>query len=442
MLFLFQERSAQMLTTDKINELIGVTESFHASYKLTEILKDKERRNDLFQAFLEVETDLTFDWFTDYFQEEHSDRKGKKQDFTPDGIVTLASALLGETTSNADICAGTGGLAIKRYASNPNASFHCEEFSDRAIPFLLFNLAIRNVDAVVCHGDSLTRDFKAIYKLSSTEEFSDIQAMETIDEFKTQTVIMNPPYSMAWNPGKEYLEQDRFKPYGALAPKSKSDYAFLLQGLHQLEDNGKMAIILPHGVLFRGAAEGTIRENIIDLNLLDAVIGLPEKAFFNTDIPTVILVLKKNRTNRDILFIDASKEFTKVKSHNVVESQHINKTLEVYRDRKKVDKFSHVATFSELKENDFNLNIPRYVDTFEPEPVVPLDEIIKDMKEIDIQIKQNEQELAIMMSELVGTTPEADAEIKRFTSYFSERVGVKKARTRKDVTRGEQLTLL
>lgn len=431
-----------MLTIDKINELIGVEESFHASYKLAETLKDKNQRNDLFESFLAIERDLSSDWFTEYYQSEHSERKGKKQDFTPDGIVALASHLLGETKSNADICAGTGGLTIKRHASNKNASFYCEEFSDRAIPFLLFNLAIRNVDAIVCHGDSLTRKFNAIYKLEKTNRFSSIEEVEALEEFKAQTVIMNPPYSMPWNPSKDYLGQERFKPYGALAPKSRSDYAFLLQGLHQLDVDGKMAIILPHGVLFRGAAEGTIRKKIIESNLLDAVIGLPEKAFYNTDIPTVILILKKNRANEDVLFIDASKEFTKERSHNVVEQEHVEKTLEVYREREGKDKFSYVASFDEIVDNDYNLNIPRYVDTFEPEPVVPLDKIMEEMREIDIAIQQSNQKLAIMMSELVGTTPQMDMEIKRFVSYFTERVSPKKTRKHKDVTRGEQLSLL
>lgn len=431
-----------MLTTDKINELIGVDESFHASYKLAEIIGDKKQRNDLFESFLETEQDLTFDWFSEYFQAEHSDRKGKKQDFTPDGIVTLASSLLGGTNSNADICAGTGGLTIKRYASNNDAEFYCEEFSDRAIPFLLFNLAIRNVDAIVRHGDSLTRNFKAIYKLNKAEKFSDIEETKESRDFKAQTVIMNPPYSMEWKPEKDWIEQERFKPYEALAPKSKSDYAFLLQGLHQLDTNGKMAIILPHGVLFRGAAEGTIRKNIIESNLLDAVIGLPEKAFYNTDIPTVILIFKKNRTNTDILFIDASKEFTKQRSNNVIEQQHIEKALETYNDRKVVDKFSHVADLSEIEENDFNLNIPRYVDTFEEEPVVPLDQIMDEMLKTETEIKRTEREIASMMLELRGTTPQADAELKRFVEFFAEQTGVRKRKPRKDATRGEQLELL
>lgn len=431
-----------MLTIDKINELIGVEESFHASYKLTEILGDKEQRNKLFESFLEVEKDLSFDWFTEYFQLEHSDRKGKKQDFTPDSIVTLASSLLGETDSNADICAGTGGLTIKRYASNSNAEFHCEEFSDRAIPFLLFNLAIRNVDATVCHGDSLTRDFKAIYRLTKTNKFSGIEMLKEPNEFMAQTVIMNPPYSMAWQPEKDWIEQERFKSFGALAPKSKSDYAFLLQGLSQLDENGKMAIILPHGVLFRGAAEGTIRKRIIEENLLDAVIGLPEKAFYNTDIPTVILILKKNRPNKKILFIDASKEFTKQRSHNVIELHHIEKMLETYENRQVIEKFSYAADLSEIEENEFNLNIPRYVDTYEPAPVIPLDQIIEEMREIDSEIVRHEREIASMMFDMRGTTAQADAEFRRFREYFADRVGFNKMRTRKDVTRGEQMKLL
>lgn len=429
------------LTINRINELLNVEESFHASYQLTDIMKDKTKREKLFELFLNEEKDLSFDWFTEYFQAEHSDRKGKKQDFTPDGIVTLASELLGSTNSNVDICAGTGGLTIKRYASNPNADFYCEEFSDRAMPFLLFNLAIRNVNAIICHGDSLTRDFKAVYQLTKTGTFSDIQVIDEAPMFNAQTVIMNPPYSLPWNPNKEYLEQERFKPFEALAPKSKSDYAFLLQGLHQLDSDGTMAIILPHGVLFRGASEGTIRSKLIELNLLDAVIGLPEKAFYNTDIPIVILILKKNRMDKNILFIDASKEFTKQAKHNVIEERHITKIVGTYQARRDVEKFAHVTTLEELKENEFNLNIPRYVDTWEPEPIDSLETIMEEMMETDRMIAESQQSLAVMMLELVGTTPQADREIKQFAEFFSNRVNPTK-KPRKDVTQEGQMTLL
>lgn len=138
-----------MLSVETINNLIGIDESYKAPIKLQTILNDSNMRENLFNKFLEKETDLSFDWFADYFQEEHSDRKNKKQDFTPDGIVKLISSLLGKFNINVDICAGTGGLTIKRWSANHNGKFYCEEFSDRAMPFLLFNLMIRNMNAIV-----------------------------------------------------------------------------------------------------------------------------------------------------------------------------------------------------------------------------------------------------------------------------------------------------
>lgn len=426
-----------MLTIDKINELLEIKESFHASYKLCDILKNQEERENLFFAFLQEEQDLSFDWFTEYFQEEHSDRKGKKQDFTPDGIIKVASGVLGVTKSNADLCAGTGGLTIKRWSENPEAFFYCEEFSDRAVPFLIFNLAIRNVDAVICHGDSLTRDFKAVYKLTRAERYSTVEELEIAPEFKAETVIMNPPYSMPWKPEKEYLGQERFKEFEVLAPKSKSDYAFLLTGLDMLDENGTMSIILPHGVLFRGSAEGSIRKRLIEMNTLDAVIGMPDKAFLATDIPTAILVLRKHRTTTDILFIDAATECTKRGKQNVVEQHHVDRILHTVKERQSVDKFSKVVSLEEIKANDFNLNIPRYVDTFEPEEVPSLAEIVSDLKEVDAKIEKSYQELATMMQELVASDSKTQKELDDFTRYFTERANQYRPRKR-----GEQLSLL
>lgn len=427
-----------MLSVETINQIIGVDESFLAPIELQKILNDNVKRTGMFREFLKHESDLSFDWFTDYFQEEHSDRKNKKQDFTPDGIVKLVSSLLGNKfVINADICAGTGGLTIKRWSANPDGKFYCEEFSDRAVPFLLFNLMIRNVDAVVFHGDSLSRKAKHIYKLSKSSKFSDLEEVSSLAvKDKADTVIMNPPYSLKWEPQKEMLEEPRFRDFKVLAPRSKADYAFILTGLDDLTDNGTMAIILPHGVLFRGNTEGKIRQKMIDHNYLDAVIGLPEKVFLNTDIPTVVLVLKKQRQTRDVLFIDASKEFTKDKAHNRIEDKHIIKILNAYHKCENVDKFAHVATLDEIKENDYNLNIPRYVDTFEPEPVKPLNKIVTEMKELDKEIEHNAQELGIMLQELHGTNPEADREIKEFTQYWVDKYGVSKPQ------RKEQLSLL
>lgn len=405
-----------------INNLLDIEESFHASYRIMELLNDRKQLEETFEKFLEHETDLSFDWFTEYFQSEHSDRKGKKQDFTPDGIIKVASGVLGHSDSNADICAGTGGLTIKRYAENPNTFFYCEEYSDRALPFLLFNLAIRNVDSLVVHGDSLTRETKAIYKLVKSEKYSLIELDTEIPEGMYGTVIMNPPYSLSWEPEATWINQPRFADYGALAPRSKADYAFLLQGLSFLSEYGTMSIVLPHGVLFRGGAEGTIRQALIKNNLIDAIIGLPEKAFFNTDIPTCLLILKKNRENNDILFIDASKEFTKVKSNNMLDQSHVEKILSVYSHRLVVDKFSFKATIQDIQDNDFNLNIPRYVDTYVEEPVTPLSEIISELESLDSEIAENQKAFSGMLNNLVGTNPIDDQEIKSFAAYFGKRV--------------------
>lgn len=154
-----------------------------------------------------------------------------------------------------------------------------------------------------------------------------------------------------------------------------------------------MAIILPHGVLFRGGAEEKIRKTLIEKNYLDTVLGVPANLFYGTSIPTVILVLRKNRQNRDILFIDASKEFKKGKNQNELTDEHIDKIIKTYKDRCDVDKYSHVASFDEIEENDFNLNIPRYVDTFEDEEPIDLDEVLANLKEDDEKIAKLEDEI-------------------------------------------------
>ena len=200
-------------------------------------------------------------------------------------------------------------------------------------------------------------------------------------------VVANPPYSAHWDNSETKLKDPRFREYGKLAPKSKADYAFVLHSIYHLNNTGTMAIVLPHGVLFRGAAEGKIRQTLIEKNYLDTVIGLPANLFYGTSIPTTILVFKKNRKTRDILFIDASNEFEKGKNQNNLSNENIDKIIETYQNRKDVDKYAHVASIKEIKENDYNLNIPRYVDTFEEEAPIDLEEVNK-------QLKQDNKEIA------------------------------------------------
>lgn len=239
---------------------------------------------------------------------------------------------------------------------------------------------------------------------------------------KFDAVVANPPYSQNWNIKDIDRSKDaRFNSYG-IAPASKADYAFVLHGLYHLDAKGTMAIVLPHGVLFRGASEGKIRKNIIDNNLLDAVIGLPANLFYGTSIPTTILVFKgrEARKNKDILFIDASADFIKGKNQNKLSAENIDKIIETYRNREDIEKYAHVASLEEIKENDYNLNIPRYVDTFEEEEVIPLPELGKKLRDIDAQIKESTNNLLSMLNELQGTTDEAQAELQQFIDLLRE----------------------
>src|SRR5574344_1678765 len=217
-----------------------------------------------------------------------------------------------------------------------------------------------------------------------------IQQEDTLEhpqhlEYRFEAVVANPPFSAKWSANAIHLSDERFAQYGKLAPASKADYAFIQHMIYQLDDNGTCAVVMPHGVLFRGAAEGDIRRFLIEnRNYLDAVIGLPANLFYGTTIPACILVFKKCRQDeKDVLFIDASKHFEKGKNQNRLRESDIDKIIETYQQRKSEDKYSHVATLDEIAENDYNLNIPRYVDTFEPEPEIDLDEVVGDIKKLD-----------------------------------------------------------
>ena len=235
----------------------------------------------------------------------------------------------------------------------------------------------------------------------------DIQNADTIEEpqhmeMKFEAVVANPPYSAKWSSDAAFLDDERFSAYGRLAPKSRADYAFVQHMIHQLDDNGTMAVVLPHGVLFRGAAEGVIRKYLIDdKNYLDAVIGLPANVFFGTSIPTCIMVFKKCREADDnVIFIDASNEFEKGRNQNILTDENVEKIVETYKSRETIDKYSYAAQLNEIEENGYNLNIPRYVDTFEEEEPVDLEAVSDRMTEIDEEIAEIDAELAKYFKEL------------------------------------------
>lgn len=213
-----------------------------------------------------------------------------------------------------------------------------------------------------------------------------------------KSIAMNPPFSADWTVSKDIL----YPPFEHTPPKSKADYAFILRAFEKLDDKGKMAVVLPHGVLFRGASEGKIRKTLLENGYIDAVIGLPEKLFFGTGIPTVILVLRKQAKFKNVFFIDASREYDKGKNQNHLTDEHIEKIIETYRNIEDIDKYSRLVVYDEIVENDFNLNIPRYIDTFEEEEPIDIGELYAEMLQTDKEIEQVNHELAEMVQELDG----------------------------------------
>ena len=236
----------------------------------------------------------------------------------------------------------------------------------------------------------------------------DIRSGDTLedDQFASDeqfdAIVANPPFSANWSADSKFNTDDRFSRAGALAPKSKADYAFILHMIHHLSDGGTMACVAPHGVLFRGAAEGKIRRYLIETkNYLDAVIGLPANLFYGTSIPTCILVFKKCRKEGDdVLFIDASKEFEKVKNQNKLREHHIDKIVETYTTRAEIEKYSHKALLQEIVDNDYNLNIPRYVDTFEEEEEIDIKAVMAEIKELEAKRADLDAQIEVYLKEL------------------------------------------
>lgn len=333
-------------------------------------------------------------------------------------LVTQGQEKRDEQFQVYDPTMGSGSLLLTVQKELPNADskssvdFYGQEYNATTYNLARMNLMMHDVNyrnMNLKRGDTLALDWPFVEK-------DGIQLPLRFD-----AVVANPPYSQKWDIKNLDRDKDvRFKGYG-VAPASKADYAFVLHGLYHLKETGTMAIVLPHGVLFRGAAEGKIRQNIIKENLLDAVIGLPANLFYGTSIPTCVLVFKGREARgdrKDILFIDASSEFEKGKNQNKLSPDNLTKIVETYRNRVDVDKYAHVASFQEIEENDYNLNIPRYVDTFEEEPVISLTEVASELQTVQADIEKTTQELFSMLNQLNGTTEEAQKELESFINLL------------------------
>lgn len=240
----------------------------------------------------------------------------------------------------------------------------------------------------------------------------DIKNEDTLEhpqhiDLRFDAIVANPPFSAQWSASPLFMSDDRFAPYGKLAPAGKADFAFVQHMIHQLDDKGTMAVVLPHGVLFRGAAEGHIRRYLIEeRNVLDAVIGLPANIFYGTGIPTCILVMKKKRKHSgNILFIDASQSFEKATNQNVLRPADIDRIITTFRERKTEDKYSYLAPLDEVRENDFNLNIPRYVDTSEEEEPVDLHVVSLELKNLEREMLKTDTVISDFCNQLGIETP-------------------------------------
>lgn len=295
---------------------------------------------------------------------------GKKagEFYTPHEVSLLMSEIIADHTKNKkeisiyDPTSGSGSLLInigssvaKHIKNENNIKYYAQELKENTYNLTRMNLVMRGIlpdNIVARRGDTLEEDWPY---------FDENDKINSYKPLYVDAVVSNPPYSQKWDP-KDKDEDIRYKEFG-LAPKTKADYAFLLHDLYHIKPDGIMAIVLPHGVLFRGGDEGKIRKNLIERNHIDTIIGLPANIFFGTGIPTIIMVLKRKRTNDDILIVDASKGFIKVGKNNKLRASDIKKIVDVIIQRKTVEKFSRVVPLDELRENEYNLNIPRYVDS-------------------------------------------------------------------------------
>jgi len=341
-------------------------------------------------AYEDSEIDVLGDAY-EYLISQFAANAGKKagEFYTPQQVSKVLAKIVTigkENLKNVyDPACGSGSLLL-RVGREANV----RKFYGQELTATTYNLARMNM---LLHGVQYTN-----FDIRNEDTLENPQHIN----LRFEAIVANPPYSANWSGGDRFLDDERFSVYGKLSPKSKADFAFVQHMLHHLEAKGTMAVVLPHGVLFRGASEGVIRKCLIEeKNALDAVIGLPANIFFGTTIPTVVLVLKKCREHaNDILFIDASSEFKKGKNQNLLTDDNVNKIVNTFEHRQTIKKYSYVATLEEIRENDYNLNIPRYVDTFQEEGPIDIKEVSKRIEQIDEEIKAIGQELEVYLDEL------------------------------------------
>lgn len=363
-----------------------------ADARNTLIVKVLKHLDEIDFKLNDTELDVLGDAY-EYLIGQFASGAGKKagEFYTPQEVSKILAKIVttgkNRLKSVYDPTCGSGSLLLRvaREVKDVN-NFYGQEMNRTT-----YNLARMNM---ILHG--------VHYLKFDIKQEDTLEHPQHLNDMPFEAIVANPPFSANWSANPLFLSDDRFSQYGKLAPASKADFAFVQHMIYHLAENGTMAIVLPHGVLFRGAAELHIRKYLIEQkNYLDAVIGLPANIFYGTSIPTCILVFKKCKEDPDhILFIDASKDFEKVKNQNMLREEHIEKIVDTYRNRTVIEKYSHLATLEEVAENDYNLNIPRYVDTFEEEEEIDIHAVMKEIKSLEAKRAELDKEIDVYFKEL------------------------------------------
>ncbi|WP_225763159.1 type I restriction-modification system subunit M [Stenotrophomonas sp. Marseille-Q4652] len=372
--------------------------------KLCSIISELARGMALFST----EADTLGDAY-EYLIGQFAAGSGKKagEFYTPQQISNILSAIVtldsqepktgprGKLDSVFDFACGSGSLLLNIRQRMKKAGGSIGKIVGQEYNITTYNLArmnmllhgVKDTEFEIYHGDTLKNDWDWLRETNPAKKP------------RFDAVVANPPFSYRWEPGEAMAQDPRFKNHG-VAPKSAADFAFLLHGLHYLKDDGVMAIILPHGVLFRGGKEADIRRKLLEDGHIDTVIGLPANLFYSTGIPVCILVLKKCKKPDDVLFINAAEHFTKGKRQNQLSDAHIERIVSAYRDRSEQERYSRRVTMQEIIDNDYNLNISRYVSTAEAEKEIDLAVVHADLMKIEAELAEAKARHNVFLAEL------------------------------------------
>ncbi len=390
------------------------------SNKLGKLPQEKNKRiSNVMKQFAQVNfANYTGDVLGDvyeYMLANFASESGKKagEFYTPHQVSRLMAmiAMDGKEDKKGltvyDPTLGSGSLLL-----------NVRNFSNESELIRYFGQELNNSTYNLSRMNMILHDVKLEYQtLNQGDTLSDDWPVDEPTNF--DAVLMNPPYSAKWEASKGFLDDPRFAEYGVLPPKSKADYAFLLHGFYHLKNPGIMAILLPHGVLFRSGAEEKIRKILLENGCIDAVIGLAPNLFYSTGIPVSLIILRKDKTDRSVYFIDASEEYYKESTKNSLSNENIIKIFDAYKSKKEIEKFSHLASFEEIEENNFNLNIPRYVDTFEEEEELDLSLILSSISKTVFDSERIKKDLFNELKNLKWTNCDSNS----MTDLFKELIG-------------------